>query len=254
MNPRAGQYGLGGSLHGWTRLNEPTEQQRRNLCRCYAGRNLRGYSRFGIRQWAAPLPWTRVVVKDPFALLSIPAVVAATGALPVLVYRHPGAVAVSYRRMGWRPDTAEIASLRLDPSPATPTEPGDDDLDTMAHFWNACNATALRDMQRLPGAVVVSHEELTLGGHSAAQRLFAACGLDWSVAAARFVDGPAADSAGSAPEPGRLHNFERTPDAVAHGWRSKLSPDAIARLERTTLEVREALNRHRTHLHPGEES
>ena len=69
------------------------------------------FSRFGARQWAGPLPWTRVVVKDPYALLSMPAVVAATGATPVLVYRHPGAILASYRRVGWHPRLDEVAAI-----------------------------------------------------------------------------------------------------------------------------------------------
>ena len=69
------------------------------------------FSRFGARQWAGPLPQTRVVVKDPYALLSLRTVVAATGATPVLVYRHPGAVLASYRRVSWSPRLDEVAAI-----------------------------------------------------------------------------------------------------------------------------------------------
>ena len=99
MNPRGRQYALGGSLDGWTRLTDPSPYQRFLLRTAYQGWNPMVFSRFGARQWAGPLPHTRVVVKDPYALLSLRTVVAATGATPVLVYRHPGAVLASYRRV-----------------------------------------------------------------------------------------------------------------------------------------------------------
>ena len=118
MNPRGKQYALAHTLGGWTRLEDPSSRQRWALRTAYRGLNPWLYSRYGRRQWAAPLPWTRLVVKDPFAMLSLPAVVSVTGARAVFLYRHPGAVLASYRRMGWRPDLDELRPLveRLDAS------------------------------------------------------------------------------------------------------------------------------------------
>ena len=115
MNPRGRQYALGGSLDGWTRLTDASPYQRFLLRTAYQGWNPMVFSRFGARQWAGPLPQTRLVVKDPYALLSLRCVVAATGATPVLVYRHPGAVLASYRRVAWPP-----GSTRSQRSPAAP--------------------------------------------------------------------------------------------------------------------------------------
>ncbi len=56
----------------------------------------------------APLPGTRLIVKDPFALLSMETIADVTGALLVLIYRLPGAVLTSCRRMGWHPDIEEV--------------------------------------------------------------------------------------------------------------------------------------------------
>ena len=109
MNPQPGQYRLGRTLSVWTRLETPSKRQLVALRLAYAGLTPGVYGRYGYRQWAAPWPRTRTVVKDPFAVLSIASVVTATSALPILVYRHPAAVLASYRRMGWLPDVAEVA-------------------------------------------------------------------------------------------------------------------------------------------------
>lgn len=185
-NPHAGQFRLAGTLQSWSQLDEPTGRQRRALWRSYRGLEPRTYGRLGVRSWAAPLPWTTVVVKDPSALLALPTVIATTKARPVLVFRHPAAVLASYRRMGWTPDVAEIVAV--EPSPAA-RAPGDeaDDVDRMAFFWSACHQIALRPAPGGGTVFCASHEELTRGGEPAVRRLYEACGLTFGDRAALNV-------------------------------------------------------------------
>ncbi len=168
MNPHAGQYRLAGTLDAWSRLDEPTARQRRALWRAYRGLEPRTFGRLGVRSWAAPLPWTTVVVKDPFALLALPTVVSTTSALPVLVFRHPAAVLASYRRMGWTPDLDEIVDVEPSCAARAPG-PDADDVDQMAFFWSVCHEIALRPGHGAETIVCVSHEQLTVrrrGGRS----------------------------------------------------------------------------------------
>ena len=171
MNPRGRQHGLAGTLEGWTRLTQATPEQANALRACYRGWDPRAFSQYGTRRWAAPLPWTRVIVKDPFAVLSIKAVTAVTAAVPVVVYRHPAAVLASYRRMGWSADYAEVAALPEFPDLAgRPYEPGLDDVDAMAEFWRFCYLAALADLDDVSGAQIVAHSELAGGGSAAIRR------------------------------------------------------------------------------------
>lgn len=234
MNPRGRQYALGGTLGGWARLTQPTPKQQRRLRLAYRGLLLPVYSRYGHRQWAAPLPWTRVIVKDPFATLSIPAIARETGATVVLVYRHPGAILSSYRRMGWTPDLKELDGL-IDVDDADPDVDGSVDpvVGDMARFWAALNRVALEDALATPHAFVVSHEALTTAGPAGVRALAVACGLTLPPA----EDEPDVDQAPSSvpargtPEGKRLHDFDRAPQEVAHGWRGKISDLELAVLE-----------------------
>ena len=174
MNPHAGQFRLAGTLQAWSRLDQPTRRQRHALWRSYRGLEPRTYGRLGLRSWAAPLPWTTVVVKDPFALLALPAVVAATSARPVLVFRHPAAVLASYRRMGWTPDVAELVAVEPSLAARAPGQDADD-VERMAFFWSACHEIALRPEAGSEAIVCVSHEEITRGGEP--RRPPALCGL-----------------------------------------------------------------------------
>lgn len=239
MNPRSGQYGLGGTLTTWARVTAFTPRQSRALSTSYRGLNPFVYSRYGHRQWAAPWPRTRVIIKDPFAMLSLPAIVRATGAVPVLIYRHPAAVLASYRRMGWTADLDELGTVV--PPEARPigfamsadsrvdhTE-GSDASD-MARFWVMLNSLAVSDLELVDDAVVVAHEELAAGGGAAMALLFEAIGLRGGTMA-DLLPRPAGAGGAGAPSPTALHNFDRPPEAVAASWRSQVSAADVAEVE-----------------------
>jgi hypothetical protein len=240
MNPRAGQFALGGTCRSWVRMERAGRLQSRTLRRAYAGLVLRTYGRLGVRQWSALLPGTRVVVKDPFALLSLKAVVLATGAVPVVVYRSAASVLASYRRMGWQADVEEFVALGAPPPGA------DGDLAAMAAFWSWGYRTALDDTVDLARALVVSHSELTAGGSAAEAALGRALGLESSPrrrpAAPRATGSRAAEK--------QLHHFDRTPDQIMTGWRSYVSDEEVSLLDELTRDVWDELQLRRLRLTP----
>ena len=215
MNPRGRQFALGGTIDAWVRRETFPPHEAAVLRRCYAGREPRTFSRFGIHQWAAPLPTTRIVIKDPFALLSVRAIHDTAGALPVLLYRHPASVLASYRRMGWTADTDEMVALG-GPKPAD-----DGDLAAMAAMWAWCHEIALRDLDRIDSGVVVSHHAMTVGGLDAHRALCTLLALEPPRA-------PRADSAAEKRREGVLHDFDRSSDAIEEGWRQQVSDDELA--------------------------
>ena len=259
MNPRGRQYGLAGTLSGWVRLREPTPKQRRALRLSHRGLTPMVYGRYGRRQWAAPLPGTRIVVKDPFAMLSMPAVVRATGATPVLVYRHPAATLASDRRLGWELDLdlnelrPLVRSHQLDghpiglsagdlPRPGQVSAP-----EAMGRFWATLYTMALSDAGDSPGLIVVSHEEAAGGGRFAVEALFDALGLRWSAATAAEL---AAREKSTTDLETRLHRLDRDPSAVARSWRSAVSDAELAAIEAVTEDARRRLDDVRIRLIP----
>jgi Sulfotransferase family len=236
MNPNEGQYRLAGTVDSWVRLRSPGPRQRRALRLAYAGLSPRVYGRYGYRQWAAALPVTRTVVKDPFAVLSVRAVVRETSAVPVLVYRHPAAVLASYRRMHWWPDVAEVSGAVPPEETAgdvAPLEDPTDDTSAMAWFWSTLNTVALHDLAEVDDAVVVSHEELAAGGEEALRTLFDACGVTWTGGGqARHGDGHGTPAVPRDDDTGQvLHRLDRAPDQVATAWRAGIDDAELSVLE-----------------------
>jgi hypothetical protein len=257
MNPRGRQFALGGTLTGWTRLQpaQATAQQRRTLRRVYRGREPRVYSRYGVRQWSAPLPRVRMVVKDPFALLSLPLVGEVTGATPVVLFRHPGALLKSYRRMGWRPAVSEMQELGLEvPGLQPPTGTDPHSVEVMAWFWTACYTTVLDDLRHVPQAVLVDHAELAKGGDPALSSLLTTLGIPCpDLKDGRGRSAPARLGIGRRHgEKPELHNFERTAAEVADGWRASLSPQEAETLELLTYRTWSALQSRRVRLNGQE--
>jgi hypothetical protein len=232
MNPRHGQFALGGRLEGWARLDAPDPATTRTLRRVYAGLEPRTYGRYGIRQWRAAAPGTTLIVKDPFALLSITGVSGSTGAVPVVVFRSAVETLSSYRRMGWTPDTAEFNAIGAHIDDA-------DQAGAMAQFWSWGYECALESIARLAGAgrttVVVSHAELTAAGPAGQDVLRRALGLD-PVGTETTTKGEAATDSRRV-DPERLHNFDRTPEEVLAGGRAQVDPAEAARVESLTSET-----------------
>lgn len=208
------------------------------LRRCYSGREPRIASRYGIRQWRAPFPSTRVIIKDPFALLSCAAVARTTGSTAVLIYRHPAAVLASYRRMGWTPDTEELIALGA-PRPAGPG-----DLEAMATMWAWCHRVALQDLTSLAAPVVVSHAAL-LTDPTLVSLLGHRLGL---AAPVRPVAAPPKGRRQAAPAAGVLHDFDRSPGELSTGWRAALDADEIIAMERRVAPVWSVLESSRWQL------
>jgi len=252
MNPRGRQYALAGTLTAWTRLELPNPRQRRALQTTYRGLNPRTYGRYGRNQLRGPLPGTRIVVKDPFAMLSVPAITSVTGARGVQLYRHPGAVLASYRRMGWRGDVEEmapfVASAHGAGEAVAELWEGDraalSDTDAMGLFWSVLTTLALDDLTRTPGTVMVAHHELAAGGEAATTRLFEVLGLEVSEQTIAALN----QGGASRPEDSGLHRFDRNPADVAEAWKKQVSEADVARIESITAPVRARVEQTRLHL------
>lgn len=254
MNPRGRQYGLHHTLAGWTRLTHLSPRQGIALRFAYRGLNPWTYSRYGYRQWAAPLPRTRNVIKDPFAMLSIPSISAATGASTVVVYRHPAAVMASYRRMGWSPDLDEVQQLiiaaRETGGPILQNLPARDEVNfaqAIGHFWVALHEFVLHDLRHSEVACrahVVAHADAATGGIAAGQAIAKLLDIRWNKAMDRSsISGPSASVS-----PTSLHNLDRDPAQVAEAWRHLATAEEIADLESVTAQTHSSLEKLRVRL------
>lgn len=184
-------------------------------------------------------------------MLSIPAIVAITGTEPVLLHRHPGAMLVSYRRMGWAPDLDELRPIvrafneQVDSADRLPDprQPGElPEAEEMGEFWNMLYGMALHDLAASPGTVVVAHEDLAMGGLEAATTLFDRLRLRVGPSTTDHLDGSGGrETTAESEDSGALHRFGRNSQDVASSWRGQLQPGEAERLEAMTTDVAQRL-------------
>lgn len=133
-------------------------------------------------------PWSQhVVVKDPYASLSVRWLSERLDLQPIVVIRHPAAVAASFRRLGWnahivlgalggRPGT--LSADELDVARAV----GPDPLLSAALVWRVL----VRHMADVP-SIQVTHEALSETPDAVVRDLCTATGLPYTFATRRFL-------------------------------------------------------------------
>lgn len=196
-----------------------------------AEREYRAAFRKGISQ--------RLFVKDPFCLFVSPYLIERFDARVVITIRHPGALIVSMRRMGWRP---HIGSLLAQPGLIARYLPeysarqitegaASDDIFANAVFWLAAHRFSRELAERHPEHVLVqSHEDLSMGASGALERLLEH--LDLRPGLDRAADFVRETTHGKTvvPAEGVLHDFSRDGAALTQHWREKLTDNEQSQL------------------------
>lgn len=181
----------------------------------------------------------RLFVKDPFCLFVSPHLIERFDARVVITIRHPGALIVSMRRMGWSPD---IGSLVAQPGLMERYLPeysvrqitegaAEDDIFANAVFWLAAKRFSHELADRFPDHVfILRHEEISTGAKCVLEQLLAHLGLeDGLIDAAAFVMKTTSGKT-VVPAAGVLHDFSRDAAVLRQHWRKKLTEDEQARL------------------------
>lgn len=166
------------------------------------------------------------IVKDPFALLLTDTITRRGGRVLVLV-RHPAAVWLSLKRMGWRFDFEHFACPDFFARLGLPVRQPDlrhrSEVEKAAHLWTGLHAYVRRLAAR-PSVCVVRHEALCRDPFGTLERIEAFLGLAPSAAARRFVRTHMFGGAAMVPD-ARLHVTRRDARALATAWRGHISPD-----------------------------
>lgn len=199
--------------------------------RVLEGRAPRLIGRQGSRQalWLLPGSKPRVIVKDPLAALSAEWLAERFGTRVVITVRHPGAFAVSLRRVGWDFDFNQISeqeALMEGPLRHLASEirhPPSSSLARAGLVWRCVYTVLLSYADAHHDWVVVTHEQLSGSPESEFRRIYDVLGLHWSqrVSAAISNHTDAANPVGA--RSGRVHDLHRNSAALALAWKEVLS-------------------------------
>ena len=190
----------------------------------------------------------RPLLKDPFAVFSLPWFTGRLGCRAVVTVRHPAAVAASLKRLRWRFELTELLGQpllmrdRLDPLrgelAAAAASPADDVV-RAGLLWRAIYGSVLSLAQEQPERYIVRrHEDLARSPLEEFEVLYRSLGVP-------FTDGVRAairrSAASSNPREGSLRrptaSVALDSRAQIDTWRRRLSPDEVDRVREAVGDV-----------------
>lgn len=181
----------------------------------------------------------RLFVKDPFCLFLSPYLIEQFNAKVVITIRHPGALIVSMRRMGWSPHIESLVAqhglltryLAEFDERELIGRSSDDDIFANAIFWLAAYRFSRDIAERYPeNVIILRHEDISLRAESSLALLVAHLEIqDGLPKADAFVEKTTSGKT-VVPTAGVLHDFSRDAAALAHHWKKKLPEIEKSRL------------------------
>jgi sulfotransferase family protein len=174
----------------------------------------------------------RLMVADPFAVFSAEWFVRRLGFQVVVMLRHPVAVVGSRKRLGWRFDLPELlAQPLLVRDWLAPIQrgwpdalrPGGDIVQGGAQLWRLIYEAVLEQSRRLPGLILVRHEQLSMDPVGGFEELYERLGLPFDERARRSVIESTSTSNPAHLGKGAPHEIKLDSRANLDSWRSRLS-------------------------------
>jgi hypothetical protein len=194
----------------------------------------------------------RVLIKDPFAVFSIPWFARRLHCRVVVTIRHPAAFAGSLRRLGWRFDFRDLLDqplLMRDHLERYRSEmlavEADDIVGQAALLWKAVYGAVQDARRKTADLVAVRHEDLSRDPIGEYRRLYETLDLDFSDRAmARIADASSARHPAELPA-GKSGSVKLNSRASVTNWKKRLSRAEITRIRTITEEI--------AHLHYGDD-
>ncbi len=210
-------------------------------------RSWRDVMRMG-RDWATFLKGRvfrlRPLLKDPFALFSIPWFAGRLGCQVVITVRHPAAFASSLMRYNW---TFQLEDLLAQPllmrdwlepyRGEMEAMPAGDVLGRASLLWKMAYRTVHDLCLKHPEHQLVRHEDLSFDPVQGFRRLYAALGLRFTPQAERTIQASSNSDNPKELPASAVHAFQLDSRANLDNWKRRLSPEEIQRVRQITGEV-----------------
>jgi hypothetical protein len=188
----------------------------------------------------------RPLLKDPFALLSIPWFVERLGSDVVAVVRHPLAIAGSAKRLEWGFDSRWLLDQpllmrdRLEPHRAELEAPPTTIVGQTALFWRLAYEAVRDYARRLPQVRVVLHEDLSREPVAQYRRLYESLGLTFGRRVERAIERTTRASNPAETQRERPDTIELDSRANLETWKRRLTDEEAELVRRQTADIARA--------------
>ncbi len=186
----------------------------------------------------------RPLLKDPFAVFSLPWFAERLGCRVVVTVRHPAAFASSLKRLDWPFDFRDLLSQPLlmrdwleEDRAAMEAMPADDIVGQAALLWRMIYRVVARTVELHPSLIIVRHEDLSRAPVPGYRALYEALGLPFTPQVEHTIL-----NASSAENPTELskkkvHAVKLDSRANLANWKKRLGADEIERIRQACGET-----------------
>lgn len=194
--------------------------------------------------WRAALLRQCPLLKDPFAVFSLPWFAEQLNCRIIVMVRHPAGFVSSLKRLNWSFDFGDLLDQsllmrdHLEPYRREMQSIAADDIVGQASLlWTMIYRVVHAERQRIPSIRVVRHEDLSSDPVVGYHQLYDELGLHFTPRVERIIlDSSSSDNPVETSRR-RVHSVKLDSRANLDNWKRHLTSEEIARIRRVTEEV-----------------
>lgn len=187
------------------------------------------------------------LVKDPFALVSVPWFADRLGMNVVVTIRHPAGFVSSLQRLGWSFGLGDFLAqpelMAAHPIPAKDLEANErflrdgNEIAKIALGWKHLYRIVRNFLKSHPHLIYVRHRDLALQPVEMFRLLLEKLELEWTPEVEKTVVETSAETNPHERELGDHHNVNLDSKAALDNWKKRLKPDQIETIQSVVEEV-----------------
>ncbi len=182
----------------------------------------------------------RPLLKDPFAVFSLPWFAEHLDCEIVVTVRHPAGFASSLKRLNWPFDFRDLLAQPLLMHQLEPfrdrmaSMPADDIIGQASLLWAMVYRSVQNACRKIPSIYIVRHEDLSLEPVPGFRKLYEELGLNFTPDVERKILDSSSSENPAELSRKKVHSVKLDSRANLYNWKHRLSADEIARIRHLT--------------------
>jgi hypothetical protein len=184
------------------------------------------------------------LLKDPFAVFSLPWFIERLNCRVAVTVRHPAGFASSLKRLNWPFDFKDLLNQpmlmrdHLEPFRADMERmPADDVLGQSALLWRMVYRVVHATVERFPSVIVLRHEDLSRDPQTGYERVYESLGLAYTDKVRETIRTSSSSENPAELSRRKVHSVKLDSRANLDNWKKRLSADEISRIRGLTEDV-----------------
>ena len=186
----------------------------------------------------------RILLKDPFAVFSVPWFAQKLNCKVIITIRHPGGFASSLKRLNWPFDFHNLLGqpmLMRDHLEADRTDmesmSADDIVGQSALLWRMIYRMVHTTLSLFPDFKLVRHEDLSLDPIAGYKSLYESLGLAFDEKVRDMILNSSSSENPTELSKKKVHSVKLDSRANMNNWKKRLTPEEITRIRKLTEDV-----------------